>query len=390
MSEREKVSNRIIGIDIHPRCFAAAALTVNKKQLWLHSRVEMSDLDHWFKKHIYAGDLLVLESGSNSFAFAEKAKDYDIECVILDSVKVGKISSSYLKTDKEDAVKIAKIYLSDLAGEVWQPDKKTVLRRQVLSKYTHNNKTVNKTKNQIKSFLVENNIFFPKGKKIYSVEGKEWALEGTGLEMTQKLLLSMLYDDLEHAIKTKKALAKIMAQDLLSDENAIGLIKLCGIRTICAFALVAAAGDIKRFPTPKKFAAYLGIVPSVKQSGDNKRYGGIGKGGRKATRTFLIQGAQAVLKSSDDYGGGFKEWGVKMAARKGTNVAVSALARKMAIAAWYQMSGHKTNIHIPNRNLELKIQKISVEIGKDVLKELGYKTPMDFRVEMKQKLGGVA
>ena len=72
MSEREKVSNRIIGIDIHPRCFAAAALTVNKKQLWLHSRVEMSDLDHWFKKHIYAGDLLVLESGSNSFAFAEK------------------------------------------------------------------------------------------------------------------------------------------------------------------------------------------------------------------------------------------------------------------------------------------------------------------------------
>ena len=119
MSEREKVSNRIIGIDIHPRCFAAAALTVNKKQLWLHSRVEMSDLDHWFKKHIYAGDLLVLESGSNSFAFAEKAKDYDIECVILDSVKVGKISSSYLKTDKEDAVKIAKIYLSDLAGEVF-------------------------------------------------------------------------------------------------------------------------------------------------------------------------------------------------------------------------------------------------------------------------------
>ena len=210
------------------------------------------------------------------------------------------------------------------------------------------------------------------------------------LEMTQKLLVNLLYEDLEHAVKTKKTLAKIMAQDLLSDDNAMGLIKLCGIRTICAFALVAAAGDIKRFPSPKKFASYLGLVPSVQQSGDNKRHGGIGKSGRKETRTFLVQGAQALLKSSDEYGGGFKQWGKALAARKGTNIAVSAVARKMAIAAWYQMNGYKTNIHIPKRNLNVKIQKISVEIGKDVLREIGYEKPMDFRVKLKQKLVEVA
>ena len=62
----------------------------------------------------------------------------------------------------------------------------------------------------------------------------------------------------------------------------------------------------------------------------------------------------------------------------------------MAIAAWYQLNGHRTNIHIPERNLNVKIQKISVEIGKEVLKEIGYESPMYFRAKMKEKLVEVA
>ena len=164
----QTVIKRIIGIDIHPRCFAAAALTVNKKLLWLQKRIELVDVDKWLKKNIAPGDILVLESGSNSFFFAEKVAAYDAECIILDSVKAGKISKAYLKNDKIDAVKIAKIYLSGLADEIWQPDSQTVLRRQVLSKYNSAKKSINKTKNKIKSFLVENGISFPKGKKVFS------------------------------------------------------------------------------------------------------------------------------------------------------------------------------------------------------------------------------
>ena len=391
MSKSKKVERRIIGIDIHPRCFAAAALTINKKTLWVHKRVEMVDLDNWLTKNICAGDVLVLESGSNSFFFAKKVIEHGVECIILDSVKVGKVNKSYLKNDKDDAVKIAKIHLSGLADdEVWQPDPKTIMRRQILSKYNQANKSITRGKNQIKSFLVENGLSFPKGKKVYSKESKEQLLKHESLDISQRLLLEMLFDDLEHFQKNKKTLAKIMAQDLLSDPNAIGLIKLCGIRTICAFALVAAAGDIKRFPTAKKFAAYLGLVPSVNQSGDNKRHGGIGKAGRKETRTFMIQGAQAVLKSSDDYGAGFKGWGLQMVYKKGKNVAVCAIARKMAIAAWYQMNGYNTNVHIPDRNLDVKLQKISVEVGQEILKEIGYESSKDFRAKMKQKLVKVA
>ena len=69
----------------------------------------MADLDQWLEKNIFSGDVLVLESGSNSFSFAKKVIAHGTECIVLDSVKVGKISKSYLKTDKEDAVNRAKI-----------------------------------------------------------------------------------------------------------------------------------------------------------------------------------------------------------------------------------------------------------------------------------------
>ena len=62
----------------------------------------------------------------------------------------------------------------------------------------------------------------------------------------------------------------------------------------------------------------------------------------------MIQGAHSVLASSDEYGAGFKKWGWQMTFKKGKNVAVTAIARKMAIAAWYQLKGYETNITIPN------------------------------------------
>ena len=54
------------------------------------------------------------------------------------------------------------------------------------------------------------------------------------------------------------------------------------------------------------------------------------------------------------------------------------------------MNGFKTNVHIPERNLNVKIQKISVEIGQEIIKEIGYKDSKDFKAKMKQKLVKVA
>ena len=390
MSKKQTQKSRIIGIDLHPSCFAAAAFSKGKKQLWLHERIEIGDLKNWLENNIKSTDTLILEAGCNSFEFCRIVTTFGAGCIILDSIKVGQIGKTYCKTDKHDAQKIAKIYLSDLANNVWVPDKKTTLRREVLSKFQQAKKSLTKTKNMIRSYMTEHNLQKPQGLKLYTEKGKIWLKKSYKWDAIQFELIDILFNELEHTKETKKKIARIMILDIMNDAKVFSLVKLCGVRCITAFAIAAAVGDISRFENSKKLAAYLGLIPSVNQSGENKRHGGVGKGGRKETRSFIVQGAQALLKASDEYGGGFKTWGWKIVHKKGRNVATIAVARKMAVAAWYHLKGHKTNIHIPPKSIKTKVDKIAQELGAECIKSLGYKNSREFKDKIEEKLLEVA
>ena len=62
---KEKI-NRIIGLDMHPDVFAAAALEKApadiSKVLWVQDRLPTANLERWAKKYLQPGDTLVLEA----------------------------------------------------------------------------------------------------------------------------------------------------------------------------------------------------------------------------------------------------------------------------------------------------------------------------------------
>ena len=247
---------RIIGVDVHPYCIAVAAFNLKKEKLWQHDRIEMCDLKQWLFKNIRTTDTLIVEACNNSFEFARIVSEFGAQCLVLNSIQVGQIGKAYCKTDKEDCVKIAKIYLSGLSDTVWQPDQRTTLRREVLKKYQQSNKAVTKCKNMLRSYLTEHAILKPNTFSLYSEKGRSWLKEIYKWDFIQLELIDLMYDDLFHAVKSKKKLKNIIARDVFNDSKTLSLMKLCGIRSITAFAMVAAIGDINRFSNPKKLAAY--------------------------------------------------------------------------------------------------------------------------------------
>jgi len=68
---------------------------------------------------------------------------------------------------------------------------------------------------------------------------------------------------------------------------------LRGVQFTVAVTTVAELGDITRFDNPRQLTAYLGLSPSVYQSGDKRRMGGITKTGNAHARRALIEGAWA-------------------------------------------------------------------------------------------------
>jgi hypothetical protein len=155
------------------------------------------------------------------------------------------------------------------------------------------------------------------------------------------------------------------------------------VREGVAFALGAIIGDITRFSEPRKLVKYIGLNPAFDDSGEGEWHGGISGHGRKDLRALLIESAHAILRSPQQPLG---KWGRKLFARKGVrNIAVAAVARKLAVAVWYLMMGRWNPLEEIDAALSLKVGKIISQVGKDHLKQTS-KTRQTLRQEIFQTL----
>ncbi|MEO6971112.1 MAG: transposase [Chthoniobacterales bacterium] len=89
----------------------------------------------------------------------------------------------------------------------------------------------------------------------------------------------------------RQTLRRHMAGEILGEEKLLRLARLCGLSLVTIYGLQAAIGDIARFAQSKKLVAYLGLNPSVSQSGDYQGATALKRHGRGALCALLIQSA---------------------------------------------------------------------------------------------------
>lgn len=103
-----------------------------------------------------------------------------------------------------------------------------------------------------------------------------------------------------------------------------------GIGLLTATAAIATMGEAKVFKSGREFAAWVGLVPRQSGTGGRVRLLGISKRGDTYLRTLLIHSARAALLNSKSP----PSWATNLAQRRPTNVAVVALANKLARTIW--------------------------------------------------------
>jgi transposase len=374
---------RVIGVDLHPDVFSAAALSGNDaataqvKQSW--DGRATADLEKWARE-LSPGDLVVLEASGNTFAAADRIRSAGAKVVVLESQRVGQIRNTYCANDRLDAVKLARIYLSGLANRVWQPDARTRERREVLHSYRTAVTTATRTRNRLKSFLSDHHVRLKKGARLTQKSGEQTVRASAEWTPMQKLLLDEMLSELQLAEARRRRLVALMAQEVASDRSLLQLIRLLGVRHIIAFAIAAVIGDIARFANPKKLVAYLGLTPSVADSGDTIRgRGQLVSFGRGDLRAMLIQSAQNALQQKNSP---LHTWGWKLCLRKSSkNVAVAAVARKLTVSVWYLLRGLFAPLQKVDTTLEVKLDKLATAIGLNTIRQLGYKTKKSFLEE---------
>jgi len=114
------------------------------------------------------------------------------------------------------------------------------------------------------------------------------------------------------------------------DERVQRLRTVPSVGPVTAAAFVATIDDVQRFPHAHQLEAYLGLVPRELSSGDSQRRGSITKAGSARTRWLLIQAAVSILRRRPPEADALRAWALRIAARRGKQIAVVALARRLA------------------------------------------------------------
>jgi transposase len=137
---------------------------------------------------------------------------------------------------------------------------------------------------------------------------------------------------IEARIKQTERQLESMAEQLPA---VLYLLTIPGVGLLTATALVAFIGDVRRFPSGRHLASYLGLTPREFSSGLKRYLGRISKRGDGYLRTLLIHGARSVLlhaktRQQDP----FRVWAHKLSKTHVHNKAAVAVANKLARIVW--------------------------------------------------------
>jgi transposase len=374
----KRTRGRVVGLDIHPDTFAGGILEgkdpATAKITHTSTQVPLPQLEAWALRHTKPEDTLVMEASGNAFAVAARLKAIGRNALVMESHMAGKIGKTYCANDRVDAIKIARIYLSGLSPLVWQPDERTSERRELFSAYQSVVRETTRLQQHIKSMLNEHCLRLPPGFRLTA--------PGTFLRLKalkdwtpiQLLLLEQMHAGLVCARARRQKLRHQMALEMADDPELLRLARLTGLNLITIYGMTSAIGDIHRFANPKKLVAYLGLNPSVAQSGNWQGSGALKRHGRGALRALLVQAAQRLLHVENP----LQKWGLALSMRRGRNKAAVAIARKLTVAIWHILMGHPIGAVDNLQRLETKIFKLATDLGVSTLKSLGFPSKDDF------------
>jgi transposase len=347
---------RFVGLDVHKRvvqvCMVDAAGQILSERRF---ELDRQRLVTFAQTSLGPEDQVVLEATTNTWAIVEILQAYVARVVVSNPLTTKAIAQSKVKTDKVDAQVLAQLLRMDYLPKVWQPDPATRELRRWSSRRSRLVAQVTAVKNRLHA-VFHQRLLVPPMNDLFSTKGRLW-LKEVELDSEGRFFVDSdlrLLTALEGEIA---AVDQVLAQKGYSDERVKLLMTLPGVNVLIAQALLAAFGDINRFQDGAHAAAYLGLVPSTKQSADRCYHGPITKAGRGHTRWMLIQAAQHVRLHAGPLGVFFR----RLAKKKNYNVAVVAAARKLVVIAWHMLSKNEPYRYAQPKATESKLSRLRVK-----------------------------
>lgn len=340
-------SNHIIGIDLAKNSFSICVMNKAGKVLKRYNNIKR----HQLLARIANGykGVVAMEACGGAHYWARSFESLGIETRII----AAQFVKPFVKSNKNDEIDAEAICEAASRPQMRFVATKSEEQQDIQTLHRVRERLIKSRtalSNEIRGLLLEYGIVIAKGishvrtKLAGILEEHKEAHSALWLETFCKLQeeFCLLDKRIGHYDKRIKAIAA-------NNETCQRLVEIPGVGAIIATAIFAAAGNAANFKNGREFSAWLGLVPKQHSTGGKARLGGISKRGDKYLRKLLVQGARSLAISAE-YKRSNKDslkrnlnqtdrWLFNVANRRGSGIAIIALANKTARRIWKVLRG---------------------------------------------------
>jgi transposase len=293
-------STLFIGMDVHKETIAVAYIaqdhgaevtylgTIGTRQCDIDQLVRKMQAK---AKHL----IFVYEAGPCGYWLYRYLRKKDYDCWVVAPSLIPKKAGDRVKTDRRDAVQLARLARSGDLTLVYVPKVEDEAIRDLTRAREDALSDLKDAKLRLKAFLLRHDIRYA-GQATWNAAHLRWLSEVVCPTPAQQIVFQEYVRAVtEHTERLQRLDEELQERVKAWRLNPVveALQALRGIQFTVAVTTVAEIGDLTRFDTPRELMKFLGLIPSEYSSGERRRQGTITKAGNSHARRVLVEGAWA-------------------------------------------------------------------------------------------------
>jgi transposase len=291
--------SKFVGLDVHKADISVGIANGDRGETGFYGTIEN-------KPHAYLKIARKLSKGGEAILFCYEAGPcgYEVyrqltksgyDCVVIAPSLIPKKAGDRVKTDRRDAVNLARLLRAGELTPIWVPDTEQEAMRDLTRAREDMKAAERHSRQRLGGFLLRNGKVYP-GHSKWTKTHLKW-LEGLRFDTAvQQIVFQEYFDMVKHTQGRVAAMEEEMRRALTGwtlQPVVEGLMALRGVSLVTAMTLMAELGDLSRFESPRQLMSHLGLVPSEHSSGERQKRGGITKTGNSHVRRVLVEAAWA-------------------------------------------------------------------------------------------------
>jgi transposase len=233
------------------------------------------------------------EAGPTGYGLYRQMQALGHDCLVVAPALIPKRSGERVKTNRRDALTLARLFRAGELSGVWVPDEVHEAVRDLVRGRTTAAEDVRRKRQQLLSFLLRHGRLYTGGDH-WTRAHRRWLADQSFDHPAQQIVFQDGVAAIEDAVERQHRLEEQLAS-LVPKWSMAPVVTayqaMRGVSFLVAVTFAAEIGDVRRFDNPRQLMSFLGLVPAERSTGETVRRSGLTLAGNRRARRVLVEAA---------------------------------------------------------------------------------------------------